>query len=295
MSAAAGSLPQPLASEVLESLYQHRLLTVEQIHALHTPHATIRWTQRLLASLAARDLAQFTRLRATHRAWYLTDSGADLVEQLATRAETRRRVLTPEQAAGQLQSHTLTVNDVGIAFVQAARERGDDFGPLSWRHEIAHPLSSRAQRQAVMADAVLTYLAREDEGGLTAEYRFLELDRATLPVERLAAKLSRYARLYHRTSPGGQPAWSEHYPTFPAVLVVLAGDDHEAIKRRMQTLLALAATEPGLERTPELAVSVCTLDALRARGPFAPIFVQTDRPAELVDWRGDTETTGSRT
>ena len=49
-------------------------------------------------------------------------------------------MLKSEQAAGPLQQHTLGVNDVGTAFVKAARARGDECDPFSWRHEIAHPL-----------------------------------------------------------------------------------------------------------------------------------------------------------
>ena len=41
----------PTAVAILESLNQHRLLSTRQVHALHTPQASRRWTQRQLARL----------------------------------------------------------------------------------------------------------------------------------------------------------------------------------------------------------------------------------------------------
>jgi hypothetical protein len=53
-----------------------------------------------------------------------------VVEAVPNRAEMRRRLLMSAMASGQLQAHTLAVNDVGIAFLAAARERGPRFWPL---------------------------------------------------------------------------------------------------------------------------------------------------------------------
>ena len=74
--------------------------------------------------------------------------------------------------------------------MEAARERGDDFGPFAWRHEVSHPPLARAgrRRRRLIADAVFTYL-RIEEDGVAIEQRFLEIDRATLTVDRLAAEL----------------------------------------------------------------------------------------------------------
>jgi hypothetical protein len=73
----------------------------------------------------------------------------------------------------------------------------DDFGPFAWRQEVSHPLSygRGRRRRALISDAVFTYL-RADGNGVAIEQRFLELDRATLSVDRLAAELVRYAELY---------------------------------------------------------------------------------------------------
>src|SRR5512132_2993608 len=121
------------ANLALACVHQHRLLSTAQLHELVAPGIARRKVQALLAQLAERGLLARVRERAGARGamslWHLTATGADVVQAAPTPAEPRRRVLTPEQAAGQLQRHTLAVNDVGLAFVRAARARGDDCGP----------------------------------------------------------------------------------------------------------------------------------------------------------------------
>ncbi len=41
----------PVAPAILVSLYQHRLLTTAQVHALHTPDDGIGWARRVLRLL----------------------------------------------------------------------------------------------------------------------------------------------------------------------------------------------------------------------------------------------------
>ena len=93
------------------------------------------------------------------------------------------------------------MNDTGIAFVKAAREHaGDSCGPLSWRHEIAHPYTAGRGRHGahlLIADALLSYLQAAPDESLILHQRFIELDRGTIPPEQLAAKLARYAQLRH--------------------------------------------------------------------------------------------------
>jgi hypothetical protein len=279
--------------EVLESLYQHRLLSTAQLHAMHTPHASRRWMQRVMVELAGQRLVAFARSRGALRVWHLTEAGAELVEGLPDRVEERRKLLDARHAAGPLQAHTLAVNEVGIAFLQAARERGDEFSPRSWQHEIAHPIGpppGMRRGELLVADAVFSYLLGE-KGAWRLEYRFVELDRGTLPSDRLAAKLARYARLY-RFHPRGQqkgvgevePAWMARYPVFPALLVVFADRPRAALERRLDLIAALCRTEPDLKRTPQISIFLCLLDDLRERGPFAPIFIEPERPDEPVDW-----------
>jgi Replication-relaxation len=294
-----GALPG-VAVAIMESLYQHRLLTTEQLRVLHTPDATAGWTRRVLRSVAGRGLVDRVRGPATRSLWYLTEFGADTIEAAGTLAEPRRRLTTSTQAAGPLRAHTIAVNDVGIAFIRAARESGDECGPDSWRHEIAHPISrSRGRRPAelVVADALLTYLQVCEGGGLTLHQRFVELDRGTArPAEQLASKITRYAKLRHYAAPGAleRPLWRNYYRAFPQLLIVLADQSRERIRSRIQRTLALHESDPTLEDTADASerragavpVSFVALEDLIARGPFAPVFLFAEHPDRPVDWLG---------
>lgn len=282
-AAESGALPS-VAGEILESLYQHRLLSSQQIHQMHTPDASTRWSRELLTGLRRLGLVAFVRAATgSGSVYFLTRLGAEAVELLPTLS--RRKLVDPAHAAGPLRAHTLAVNEVGIAFMVAARERGDEFGPLAWQHEIAHPIGGR-RGQALIADALLTYLSFGAEGQLIFRYRLLELDRATLPTDALAAKLARYARLYRYSSPGRQePAWKERYPVFPGVICVLAGKPDRRLDRRAQAVLALCREDADLAKNPSVEISICLLSELSARGPFCAIW---QRPGDegRVDWLG---------
>jgi Replication-relaxation len=286
-AASPGPLPA-VAVAVLQSLYQHRLLSTGQVRAIHAPDATRRHAQALLAGLERRGLVRHARGRHGLKLWHLTQRGADATEA-SGELDAPRRLLTPERAAGPLQAHTLAVNQVGIAFMRAARQRRDEFGPLSWRHEVAHvagPARGRRGVELVIADALLTYLLTDGDG-LSLEYRFLELDRATLPLDRLAAKLARYARLEQHVPKGArEPGWRSHYPAFPGLLVVLADRARQLLERRRDAALALCQADPELARA-ELSVSICLLDDLSERGPFAPIFARASDLEPAVDWLGE--------
>jgi hypothetical protein len=216
----------------------------------------------------------------------VTELGARLAREAGV-LDGEPRLIGAEEAAGALQAHTLAVNDAAICFVQAARERGDEFGPFAWRHEASHPLSrGRGQRRRrLVADAVFTYL-RIEEDGVAIEQRFLEIDRATLTVDRLAAELARYAELYRLGGSDGEPLWRSRYPFFPPVHCVLTGGHRAALERRCSTVLALLRSDPRFSRTPEVGISICLLDDLQGEGPFAPIFLDARDPSRAVDWLG---------
>jgi hypothetical protein len=178
--------------------------------------------------------------------------------------------------------------------VRAARERSDECGPYNWFHEVAHPLGpppGRRTSEQLIADAVLTYQLAEPDGRTSIAYRFVELDRATRSNADLAQRIGRYARLYRRTIPvegsGSEPLWSRLYPVFPTVLIVLAGRDRYRLEDRRRTVLALCAQDPDLAETPQVEVSICLLDDLVERGPFAPIFREPSDPGRPVDWLGE--------
>jgi Replication-relaxation len=204
---------------VLASIGEHRVLSTAQVRAIHFPDRSPRRTQQILSYLRRADLvAYIDARRAPRRLWFLTERGADWVVDAGV--ERRPKVLSPEQAAGPLRAHTIGVNEVGISFLRAARERGDEYGPLSWRHEVAHPLNrgrGRARRMLI-ADAVLSYVHVE-ERHIVFVQRFVEVDRATLSVERLVAELARYGQLCRARDKGSEPLWRSHYPSFPPVIV----------------------------------------------------------------------------
>ncbi len=314
----APSLVLPrLAAEAVDLLYQHRLLSTPQVREILIPAYTERSVVRVMDELKARQLADCVRGRTAaglgHRLWFLTQLGAEVVEAVPNRAESRRRLLTPTIAAGQLQAHTLAVNDVGIAFLRAARERGHDFGPYSWRHEVAHELGRRVRRGRglVIADAVLRYWMTLPNGGTAVRYRFIELDRANRLVDDAAGKLARYAQLRQawgeRQAIGSNntdeeaPSWPLLYRHFPSIILVLANAGRANLRRRLASLLALCRADAEMGARDGVPVSFVFFEELMELGPFAPIFrrLADQRPvnwlgqeADDVPAPGDLEVTG---
>ena len=269
-------------SEILMSLYQHRLLTTRQVHALHLSHASDRWARLVLERLRARGWAGDVRMRARSRqaVWFATDEGARAAEAGGVRARPYR--VTPRLAAGPLQAHTLAVNDVGIAFARAAaRVRGHDFGPFSWHHEEAFRIADRPSSgkgsDLVVADATLHYVVRRSGGAVEAWDWLVELDRSTESVQTLLAKVRRYlafssyvpaARRGSRETP--QAAWRGHFERrCPGVVVVLTAAPEAALRRRMIQLLELCHADASL-RHVDLAVTL--LPWLVAEGPLNYVF-----------------------
>jgi hypothetical protein len=288
ISPPASGLPEATV-EILASLTQHRVLTTEQVREIHLPASHTRWAQQVLGRLHRAELVAFARPpHSGQRLWFATERGVGLAQE-AHGLERAPRPLLASEVAGQLRAHTLAVNDAGIAFLLAARERGDEFGPLSWRHEVAHPISlgRGRRRRTLFADAVLTYL-REEDGRLALEQRFLELDRATLSVDRLVAELARYVGLHAAKDRGGEQIWRRQYPRFPKVHCILAGAAKPALERRCRSVIALLQTKPELVRPRAISISICLLDDLMDRGPFAPIFHSFRDGERPVDWLGGT-------
>lgn len=283
-----------LGQDILPVLYRHRLLTADQLTKLLRPAATsTRYIRRQLEVLHGRGLIDAS-VRRTSRAgvllWYTTALGCEVVEsggELAPRAYR----MTEDAAASQLQEHTLAVNEVGLAFVQHARRLGDECGPLDWDPEVAHRVrdgDSRLDDEAFLVpDAVLRYIhtAPTGDGGQQRMLLtfFCEIDRTTMSIARLAAKLHAYAR-YARYIPQpvlgrGRPkaggyrreAWRARYPSFPRILLVLDGAPDAQLAKRTDDLRALVAADARLQPAADLQAGVTTLEQLRAHGPFAPI------------------------
>lgn len=271
--------------EIVASLAQHRVLSAAQVRTIHLPGSGERWAQRLLVRLGDAGLAGYVRSPRSHRRlWHVTERGARVAREAGV-LDGEPRLIGAEGAAGPLQAHTLAVNEAAICFLAAARERGDEFGPFAWRHEVSHRLSRGRgrRRRMLVADAALTYL-RIAERGVAIEQRFLEVDRATLSVDRLAAELARYAELHGLRGGDGEPPWRERYPVFPAVHCVLTGGSRAVLERRRATTMALLRSDPGLAREIEVGISICLLEDLQREGPFAQIFHEVRDPRQPVDW-----------
>lgn len=281
------SLPTT-ANEILTSLAAHRVLSTPQVCAIHSYEGERRWVQKLLGRLRAAGLADYVlSAHGRRRLWFATERGTQLAREAG--AVEGKPPSGAELAAGPLAPHALAVNEAAICFLRAAAQRGEDFGPLAWRHEVFHPISRGRgrRRRSLVADVVFTYL-RQDGSEIAIEQRFLELDRATLSVDRLARELARYAELYRaREAKGGEPLWRANYPVFPKVHCVLDGASRRSLSRRRSTASVLLASDPLFSRTPEVAISICLLDDLRREGPFAPVFRDVRDPGRPVDWLGD--------
>ncbi|HEX9967920.1 MAG TPA: hypothetical protein VGB06_08230 [Solirubrobacterales bacterium] len=131
--------------------------------------------------------------------------------------------------------------------------------------------------------SVLTYVRLTAEE-VVVEQRFLELDRATLSIDRLAAELSRYACLFKATGTGGEPVWIERYAWFPPVLCVLAGGERPALERRRETAVAMLSRDRSLLAAPEVSIRFCLAEDLAEAGPFEPIFTDLRDPERPTDW-----------
>lgn len=89
-SATAMAMPA-VATEIMESLYQHRVLSTTQIHELHTSEAHRSFSRRLLGSLRDAGVVEYVPGAGRLKLWYLTKRGNDAIETIGTRAEHRRK------------------------------------------------------------------------------------------------------------------------------------------------------------------------------------------------------------
>jgi hypothetical protein len=277
---------------IILSLRSHRLLTTRQVHEMHAPGYTVRWVRMLLGGLAGRGLVDRvrTRQRPPRAVWHLTARG--LRAAGPPDRSGLRTALRWEAAAGPLQAHTLAVNNVGIAFMRAARAFGHDCGYLAWQHEVGHrytePAPGLRGGGILVADALVNYVVREPGRELFVS-RFVELDRGTLPPQELQLKLRNYVRLFQyvpRASAGAMPLWKELYPTFPPVLVVFDGKPRSQLESRRDSILVLSGSDRRLRVAERPGMFFVLLEDLEADGPFAPVFIELGDPTIQVDVLG---------
>ncbi|EFL37211.1 conserved hypothetical protein [Streptomyces griseoflavus Tu4000] len=125
---------------------------------------------------------------------------------------------------------------------------------------------------------------------------FVEVDRATMGPERLAAKLSSYARLHsyvpapvvrQRRQPFPEPVqetWRQRYPLFPRLLFILDSTGPTGVETRISALRTAARGHelaPFLRDVPILAAP---LTDLLHHGPTAPVWRPVHHPDHRVDW-----------
>ncbi|MFC8198331.1 replication-relaxation family protein [Streptomyces sp. NPDC057298] len=227
----------------LAVLAQYRMATTEQLHLLIAPGVRIEQTRRRMAKLRLEGLVDRVTLAQAGRTrvWFVTEYGAQVAAQLPELRDWQAPRLASDRTAVRLKAgHGLTVTEVGLAFVQDARRRGEVCRPLDWIPEVYHPLGNG---EAVIPDGLLYYRTGSDEEWSMLR-AFVEVDRATMGPERLASKIGAYARL-HRYAPAsvGRPrqpfmeppeeSWRRRYPLFPRLLFVLDNTGPAGIQNRL--------------------------------------------------------------
>ncbi|MFJ1551123.1 replication-relaxation family protein [Streptomyces sp. NPDC088246] len=182
-----------------------------------------------------------------------------------------------------------------------SRRRNPQYGrfpaacrPLDWIPEVHHPIGSG---EAVIPDALLYYRRGPVDGDNRSMLRvFVEVDRATMGPERLAAKLTAYERLYRYVPvvPGRRPTlqepaveeWRWRYPLFPRVLFVLDGTGPAGVENRISALRAGAGLLAPYRFPYDVPVLAAPLTDLLHQGPSTPVWRPVHDPDQRVPWTG---------
>ncbi|MFF3617295.1 replication-relaxation family protein [Streptomyces sp. NPDC002580] len=285
---------EPLPQQLLAAITQHRMATTQQLHMLVRPGVGRRAISAPLNRLRREEYVDFTILPNSYRtrAWYLTPSGVQITRDWPMMRGRPRYPITSASAASMRTPHTLTVLRAHLAFVNDARRRGDDHGPLDWTPEVAHSLGDGGR---IIADALLYYVLHNEDGRRVKLRALVEVDRATTSSERLATKLIEYARFhtYTPTPPSrrtshpveAEPAWQRWYPVFPRVLFVLTGAGALTLAHRIEDLQAMTAEHPAvhtLART--VPMGAATLEDLELHGPTGPVWAPLSGKGKPRSW-----------
>ncbi|OPG01986.1 hypothetical protein B1R27_34640 [Streptomyces sp. GKU 895] len=277
-------------------LAQYRTATTEQMHRLLAPEVRIEQTRRRLAKLREEGLIDRITLpqAGRTRVWFTTDYGAEIASEWPELHGWRPTRLGADPTAARLRAgHALTVTETGLAFVTDARRCGDTCQPLDWIPEVHHPLGGG---EAVIPDALLYYRRRLGEGaGEGAMLRaFVEVDRATMGPERLAAKIHAYERLFNYVPVTvGRPrtgvrepvevGWRRRYPVFPRLLFVLSGTGPAGVENRL-TALTASARLTGAGFRASVPILAASLTDLLRDGPSAALWRSVTTPEQQVRW-----------
>ncbi|MFC9429606.1 replication-relaxation family protein [Streptomyces sp. NPDC056987] len=278
-------------------LAQYRMATAEQLHRVIAPSVRIEQTRRRLIRLRAEGLVERITLpqAGRTRVWFPTLYGVRLAcewHEMHGHRPSSRVVSDPTTV--QLKAgHALT--ETALVFLEDARRRGELCRPLDWMTEVHHPIGNG---EAVIPDALL-YYRRGPVGGSDGPMlrAFVEVDRATMGPERLAAKLSVYERLYRYVPvvPGRRPAlqepaveeWRRRHPLFPRVLFVLFvldGTGPAGVKNRISALRAGARLLTSSRFICDVPVFAAPLADVLRHGPSAPVWRPVHDPDQRVPW-----------
>ncbi|MER5916703.1 replication-relaxation family protein [Streptomyces sp. NPDC001982] len=276
-------------------LTQYRMATTEQMHRVIAPSVRIEQTRRRLARLRAEGLVDRITLpqAGRTRVWFPTPYGMQLASEWPEIRGHRPSKTASDPTAVRLKAgHTLTVTETALAFLEDARRRGDVCQPLDWIPEVHHPIGSG---EAVIPDALLYYRRGPADGDNGSMLRaFVEVDRATMGPERLAAKLTAYERLYRYVPvvPGRRPTlqepaveeWRRRYPLFPRILFVLDGTGPVGVENRIRALRAAARQLAPSRFLNDVPILTAPLADLLRHGPSAPVWRPVHDPDQRVHW-----------
>ncbi|MFF8024777.1 replication-relaxation family protein [Streptomyces sp. NPDC007896] len=281
----------------LAVLTQYRMATTEQMHRVIAPDVRIEQTRRRLARLRTEGLVdRITLPRAGRtRVWFPTPYGVQLASEWPEmRGRRPSRTVSDPTAVRLKAGHTLTVTETALVFLEDARRRGELCRPLDWLTEVHHSIGSG---EAVIPDALLYYKRGPADGDDWSMLRaFVEVDRATMGPERLAAKLTAYDRLhrYVPAVPGRRPTfqepaveeWRRRYPLFPRVLFVLDGTGPVGVENRIRALRAGAGLLAPSRFPYDVPILAAPLADLLHHGPSAPVWRPVHDPDQRVPWTG---------
>ncbi|WP_326693366.1 MULTISPECIES: replication-relaxation family protein [unclassified Streptomyces] len=281
----------PVRDQLLSFLFRHRAADTNQLHAMLGPGRHLRYTRRCLRELRAEGLVE-SSVRAHHcSVWALSRHGISQIGAWPEFRAQRVRALSP---ASVRHAHTLAVTRSALAFLHDARAREDEFSPLDWQPEVAHPLRDGTAdgERMLIADAVMRYTRTAPTRALLRA--FIEVDRATESPERLARKLITYAR-FHSARPlprrgaaaaDGLPQWQRSYPRFPRVLFLLTNAGPRALAQRVSDLQAMARQHPLVSSfAAEVPLGVALLEEVEEAGASGPVWTSlTHTPGGKRSW-----------
>ncbi|MGW2826492.1 replication-relaxation family protein [Streptomyces sp. NPDC001443] len=283
----------------LAVLVQYRMATTGQMHQILSPEVRLEQTRRRLVKLRSEGLVDRITLpqAGRTRVWFPTGYGVQVAADWPEFRGRRAPKTASDPTAVRLRAgHGLTVTETGLAFLKDARRRDDVCQPLDWIPEVHHALGGG---EAVVPDALLFYRRTRngvDEGESGAMLRaFVEVDRATMGPERLAAKIGAYARL-HRYAPVPaarrrtaslepvQEEWRRRYPLFPRLLFVLDATGPAGIDHRITALHAATHDTAVHGFLREVPVLVAPLVDVLQGGPSALVWRPIQTPNQQLPW-----------